>query len=176
MIIHKVYDIGVAYGKDHPDTPCALNGLNLHHYPASAIYIFEQDPFSDGSTGFVVWKQVNNLGDHSLFHGLNYPIIVNLKICECQAPDGTLVPFMQKNCVYTSYRRFRKTVSPHIMRFNLQASEDELVVAISLPRDGWNCVRQVSIWSKPSVDVEHWLRSLGVYTEPWILLVFCWTD
>jgi hypothetical protein len=26
------------------------------------------------------------------------------------------------------------------MRFNLQANEDELVGAISLPRDGWNCI------------------------------------
>jgi hypothetical protein len=30
MIIHTVYNIGVDHGKDHPDTPCALNGLNLH--------------------------------------------------------------------------------------------------------------------------------------------------
>jgi hypothetical protein len=121
-----MYDLGVAHGKDCPDTPYSHNGLNLHQY--------------HGPTGFVVWKQVNSLGDHSVFLGLNYLITVNLKICDCQAPDGTLVPFMRKNCVYTSYRRFRKTVSPHIMRFNLQANEDELVGAISLPRDGWNCI------------------------------------
>jgi hypothetical protein len=141
MIIHTVYEIGVADSKDRPDTPCALNGLNLHQYPAGDVYVFEQDPCSDGPVGFVVWKQVNSLGDHSLFLGLNYPITVNLKICDFQAPNGTLVPFMRKNCMYTSYRWFCKTGSPHIMRFNLQASEDELVGAISLPRDGWNCVR-----------------------------------
>jgi hypothetical protein len=162
MIIHTVYDIGVAHGKDRPDTPYAINGLNIHQYPVSDVYVFEQDPCSDGPAGFVVWKQVNSLGDHSVFIQFNYPIIANLKICDCQAPDGTLVPFMRKNCVYTSYRRFRKTVSPRIMRFSLQASEDELVGAISLPRDGWNCVRHVSIWFNRSVDVVHSLRSLGV--------------
>jgi hypothetical protein len=87
-----MYDLGVAHGKDYPDTPYSHNGLNLHQY--------------HGPTGFVVWKQVNSLGDHSVFLGLNYLITVNLKICDCQAPDGTLVPFMRKNCVYTSYRRF----------------------------------------------------------------------
>jgi hypothetical protein len=83
MIIHTVYDIGVARGKDHPDTPCALNGLNLQQYPARDVYVFEQDPCSDGPTGFVVWKQVNSLGGHSVFLGLNYPITINLKICDC---------------------------------------------------------------------------------------------
>jgi hypothetical protein len=29
MITYTVYDIVVVHGKDHPDTPCALNGLNL---------------------------------------------------------------------------------------------------------------------------------------------------
>jgi hypothetical protein len=162
MIIHTVYDIGVAHGKDRPDTPCALNGLNLHQYPAGDVYVSEHNPCSDGPAGFVVWKQVNSLGDHSLFLGINYPITVNLKICDCQALDGTLVFFMTKNCVYTSYRWFHKIVSPHIMCFKLHASEDELVGAISLPRDGWNCVREVSIWFKPIVDVVHSLRSLGV--------------
>jgi hypothetical protein len=82
MIIHTLYDIGVSHGKDRPDTPCALNGLNLHQYSASDVYVFEQDPYSDGPAGFVVWKQVNSLSDHTLFLGLNYPITVNLKICD----------------------------------------------------------------------------------------------
>jgi hypothetical protein len=112
MIIHTVYDIGVAHGKDCLDTPCALNGLNLHQYPAGAVYVFEQDPCSNGPAGFVVWKQVNSLGDHSLFLGLNYQITINLKICDCQAPDGTLVPFMRKNCFYTSYQWFSQNSKP----------------------------------------------------------------
>jgi hypothetical protein len=119
MIIHTVYYIRVSHGKDRPNTPYALNGLNLHQYPAGDVYVFEQEPCPDRPAGFVVWKQVNSLGDHSVFLGLNYPITVNLKICDYQDPDGTLFPFMRKNCLYTSYRRFRKIVSPRIMRFNL---------------------------------------------------------
>jgi hypothetical protein len=56
MIIHTVYNIGVDHGKDHPDTPCALNGLNLHQYPVGVVYVFEQDPYSDVPAGLVVWK------------------------------------------------------------------------------------------------------------------------
>jgi hypothetical protein len=102
MIIHTVYDIEVDHGKDPPNTLQAVNELNLCQYPVGAIYVFEQDPCLDGPVGFVIWKQVNSLGDLSLFLEINYPITVNLKISNREAPDGTLVPFMRKNCVYTS--------------------------------------------------------------------------
>jgi hypothetical protein len=111
-------------------TPCAVNGLNLCQYPAGVVYIFEQDSCSDGPVRFVVWNKVNSLGDHSLFLVINYSIIVNLKISNRQ------IPFMRKNCIYTSYQWFPKIVSPHIMRFNLLANEGEPVGAISLPIDG----------------------------------------
>jgi hypothetical protein len=66
LIIYTVYDIVVVRGKDHPDTPCILNGLNLRQFPADVVYVFEQDPCSDGPAGSLVWKQVNSLGGHSL--------------------------------------------------------------------------------------------------------------
>jgi hypothetical protein len=47
MIIRTIYDIGIAHGKDRPDTLCALNGLNLHQYPAGDVYVFEHDPCLD---------------------------------------------------------------------------------------------------------------------------------
>jgi hypothetical protein len=147
-----MYDIEVDHGKDPPDTPHAVNGLNLCQYPVGVVCVFEQDPCSDGPIRFVIWKHVNCLGDHSLFLGINYPIIVNLNISNREAPHGTLVPFMRKNCFYTSEQQFCSSVKPHIMRFNLQANEGEPVGAISLPRDGW---------FKPSVDIVHSLRSLG---------------
>jgi hypothetical protein len=141
MIIHTVYDIEVDHGKDPPNTPHVVNGLNLCQYPVGDVYVFEQGPCLDGHVGFVVWKKVNSLSDHSLFLGINYLITVNLNMSNHEAPDGTLVPFMRKNCVYTSEQQFCSSVKPHIMRFNLQANEGEPVGAISLPRDGWNSVQ-----------------------------------
>jgi hypothetical protein len=161
MIIRTVYNIEVDHGKDPSDTPYAVNGLNLCQYPVGVVYVFDQDPCSDGPVRFVIWKLVNSLGDHSLFLGINYLITVNLNISNLEAPDGTLVPFIRKNCVYTLEQLFCSSVKPRIMRFHLQANEGEPIGAISLPRDGWNSVRRVSIWFKPSVYGVHSLRSLG---------------
>ncbi|KAK1680937.1 hypothetical protein QYE76_041785 [Lolium multiflorum] len=61
--------------------------------------------------GDLVSKQLNSLGDHSLFLGLNYPIRDNLKKREANAPDGTLVPFMRKNCASTAYMRYEEGAS-----------------------------------------------------------------
>jgi hypothetical protein len=38
----------------------------------------------------------SNLGTHSLFPGLNYPVNVNIL-------GGTLTPLLRQNCIYTSY-------------------------------------------------------------------------
>ena len=98
MIIITVNGMGVAHGKQPDVIPYSENGLNLCQYPPAGVYVFEQDPRSLGPAGVFVWSQVNSLGNHSLFLGLNYPIIDNLKIRKCKAPDGTLFPFMRKNC------------------------------------------------------------------------------
>ncbi|KAK1630615.1 hypothetical protein QYE76_004930 [Lolium multiflorum] len=96
MIILTVNKIGIANAEVPPDIPYAANGLQLRQYPPVATYVFELDPLSTARAGDFLWRQVNSLGDHSLFLGLNYPIIANLKKRESKAPDGTLVPFMRK--------------------------------------------------------------------------------
>ena len=153
MIIRTVYCIEVPRGEQPRDVPYLVNGLNLRCYPPAASYVFEQDPCSAGPAGVIVWRQVNSLGDHSLFLGLNYPIIHNLKGSVYQAPEDALVPFMRKNCVYTACARFHRNEYPKILRCNLQADEDEFVGVISLPRDGWLSVRQAPMWFKPSLDI-----------------------
>ncbi|KAK1667973.1 hypothetical protein QYE76_056132 [Lolium multiflorum] len=140
MIILTVNNIGIANAEVPPDIPYAANGLQLRQYPPVATYVFEQDPISlfvAARAGDFHWRQVNSLGDHSLFLGLNYPIIANLKKRESKAPDGTLVPFMRKNCVYTAYRKYLHNQYPKILRCNLQPDEGETVGVISLPRDSW---------------------------------------
>jgi hypothetical protein len=156
MIILTVNKIGIANAEVPPDIPYAANGLQLRQYPPVATYVFEQDPISlfvAARAGDFHWRQVNSLGDHSLFLGLNYPIIANLKKRESKAPDGTLVPFMRKNCVYTAYRKFLHNQYPKILRCNLQPDEGETVGVISLPRDGWGSVRQAAMWFKPALNI-----------------------
>ncbi|KAK1694528.1 hypothetical protein QYE76_011225 [Lolium multiflorum] len=138
MIILTVNKIGIANAEVPPDIPYAANGLQLRQYPPVATYVFELDPLSTARAGDFLWRQVNSLSDHSLFLGLNYPIIANLKKRESKAPDGTLVPFMRKNCVYTAYRNIRYNQYPKILRCNLQPDEGETVGVISLPKDGWD--------------------------------------
>lgn len=154
MIIFTAYGKGAALEEPDEDIPYAANGSTLSLSSAGRVYVFEQDSSWAGPIGEHFWRKVNSLGDNSLFLGLNYPIIDNLmKNRKCQAPDGTLFPFMRKNCVYTAYRWFRGTQRPQIRRYNLQPNEGELVGVISLPKDGWDAVRQAAIWFMPSLDV-----------------------
>lgn len=153
MIILTVNNIGIANAEVPPDIPYAANGLQLRQYPPVATYVFELDPLSTARAGDFLWRQVNSLSDHSLFLGLNYPIIANLKKRESKAPDGTLVPFMRKNCVYTAYRNIRYNQYPKILRCNLQPDEGETVGVISLPKDGWDSVRQAAMWFKPALNI-----------------------
>ena len=134
MIILTVNKIGIANAEVPPDIPYAANGLQLRQYPPVATYVFELDPLSTARAGDFLWRQVNSLSDHSLFLGLNYPIIANLKKRESKAPDGTLVPFMRKNC---AYRRFLCNQHPNILRCNRQPDGGETVGVISLPGGCW---------------------------------------
>ena len=132
-----------------------MAGLQLRQYPPITTYVFERDPIYTSPPGDLVSTQLNSLGDHSLFLGLNYPIMDNLKKREANAPDGTLVPFMRKNCAYTAYRRFLCNQYPNILRCNRQPDGGETVGVISLPGDGWASVPQASMWFKPGLDSAH---------------------
>ncbi|KAK1682309.1 hypothetical protein QYE76_043157 [Lolium multiflorum] len=150
MIILTVNKIGIANAEVPPDIPYAANGLQLRQYPPVATYVFELDPLSTARAGDFLWRQVNSLSDHSLFLGLNYPIIANLKKRESKAPDGTLVPFMRKNCVYTAYRNIRYNQYPKILRCNLQPDE-----GISM-----NEVRKKLFTISLSGKAAHWYKLL----------------
>ena len=113
----------------------------------------------------LVLRQVRSLGDHSLFLGLNYPIIDNLRIRGCLTPDGALTPFMRKNCVYKSYRWFCGTQYPYILCYNLQPEVGELVGAIKIPTYVWDSVRQAAMWFKPCLGNIGLFRSDPVGTD-----------
>jgi hypothetical protein len=44
------------------------------------------------------WFIIDSLGENSLFLGLNYPMMVKGN----PAADGTTLPFMRNNCIFTS--------------------------------------------------------------------------
>jgi hypothetical protein len=113
------------------------NGLNLRGYRASVTDVFEMDPSL--ALGVLPWRRVDCLGTHSLFLGLNY--VMNLKINNVHAPDGTLTPFIRMNCVYISYCAFRGTSVHYIHHWNLQLGQGELMGVVSFPRDGWGFPR-----------------------------------
>ena len=135
-------------GRDPPSIVHDQNNLLLHESVDSGILIFEKDPSSFG-LGVFLWRRVYSLGTHSLFLGLNYPM--NVEIHDGQPPDGTLKPFLRKNCVYGSYYGFSATKYPFISRWNLQPGKEERMGVISLPRDGWGRPRQTAMWFKPSL-------------------------
>ena len=56
MIIITTYGMGVANGEEGEIIHHAQNSTNLRLYPASRIYIFEEDPSSTGPLGVIVWR------------------------------------------------------------------------------------------------------------------------
>ena len=149
MIVNYLTSIDICSPQQPPDILHDKNGLTMREYPSFAIHVFEKDPSSVGP-GVFIWKRVDNLGTHSLFIGLNYPM--NLKINDGNGTSGTLTPFLRKNCVYISYGAFRITEYNYVSRYNLQPGEGELMGVISFPKDGWGRPEQAAMWFKPSLD------------------------
>ena len=75
----------------------------IREYPDSGCYVYEQDTSLLGPLGFFSWRQVNSLGSHSLFLGLNYPI--NQEISVGKDLDGREALFATDNYVYTASPR-----------------------------------------------------------------------
>jgi hypothetical protein len=91
-----VASLGIACGYLYQDIPFDMHDLNLSvNHPNSSIRVYVMD-LNLVRPGDRIWRRVTNLGTHSLFLGLNYPMNVNIL-------GGTLTPLLRQNCVYTSY-------------------------------------------------------------------------
>ena len=55
-------------------THMQYNAWGIHDIDGYGCFVFEKDPSSVGP-GVFNWSQVYSLGNHSMFLGLNYPII-----------------------------------------------------------------------------------------------------
>ena len=121
----------------------------IREYPDSGCYVDEQDTSLLGPLGFFSCRQVNSLGSHSLFLGLNYSI--NQEITVGKDLDGREALFARENCVYTASPRSSGADSPDCQRYSLQPKEGENDEGIWINFDPWICrVRQAVIWFKPS--------------------------
>jgi hypothetical protein len=92
--------------------------------------VFEQDPSFFGPSRIFDWRPVSSLGTRSLFLGLNYPI--NQEITNVKDPDGSAVPFIRQNCVYTAYHASLHAPYPDMCRHALQPKVGERVASIRL--------------------------------------------
>lgn len=77
--------------------PTVYKHREIREYLDSGCYLYEQDTSLLGPLGFFSWRRVNNLGSHSLFLGLNYPI--NQEITIGKDLDGREALFAMENCV-----------------------------------------------------------------------------
>jgi len=89
---------------DHTDhlrfkNPTMYKQREIHEYEKNGCYVYEQDTILLGPSRFLSWRQVNSLGSHSLFLGINYPI--NQEITLGKDPNGREALFARENCVYT---------------------------------------------------------------------------
>ena len=75
--------------------PTVYKNREIREYLASGCYVYEQDTSLLGPSGFFSWRRVNNLGSHSLFLGLNYPI--NQEITIGKYLDGREALFAMEN-------------------------------------------------------------------------------
>ena len=95
------------------------NSWGIHDIDGNDFFVFKKDPSSVGPSVFN-WRRVYNLGNHSLFLGLNYPIIRPI-IDHIFDDDyrATELPFARGNRVYTSYNGFHESPYPEIRRHSL---------------------------------------------------------
>ena len=75
------------------------------------------------------WFSIESLGGNSLFHGQNYPMMVE---GDPAAVDTMLLPFMRSNCIYTSditMLPYRPNMGIEIGRFSL---DDQSCVSLEI--------------------------------------------
>jgi hypothetical protein len=94
--IRTLAGLGFTHGYLYQNIPFDMHDLNLPvNHPNSGIRVYAMD-LNLVRPGDRIWRRVTNLGTHSLFLGLNYPMNMNIL-------GGTLTPLLRQNCVYTSH-------------------------------------------------------------------------
>jgi hypothetical protein len=134
-------DVGLARGYLYQDIPFDMHDLNLHvNHPNSGIRVYAMD-LNLVRPGDRIWRRVTNLGTHSLFLRMNYPMNVNIL-------GGTLTPLLRQNCVYTSY----EALSEPMKCLKISVICDGDLNVEEYDDEEWIYDRQSPMWFKPSVN------------------------
>ena len=145
---------------NHFIKPHAVQCLGVHDIDGYGCFVFEKDPSSVGP-GVFNWRRVYSLGNHSMFLGLNYPIIQPI-IDHITGDDyrAMQLPFARGDCVYTSYHGFHESPYPEIRRHSLLPDNLQCVKGIKLPCDGWLLqTRHAAMWFMPTANMHNLIRT-----------------
>jgi hypothetical protein len=136
------------------------NAWGVRDIDGYGCFVFEKDPSSVGP-GVFNWRRVYSLGNHSMFLGLNYPIIQPI-IDHITGDDyrAMQLPFARGDCVYTSYHGFHESPYPEIRRHSLLPDNLQCVKGIKLPCDGWLLqTRHAAMWFMPTANMHNLIRT-----------------
>jgi hypothetical protein len=122
--IRPLAGLGFIRGYLYQNIPFDMHDLNLPvNHPNSGIRVYAMD-LNLVRPGDRIWRRVTNLGTHSLFLGLNYPMNMNIL-------GGTLTPLLRQNYVYTSHEALSeptkclKKIVIHDSDSNVEEYDDE---------------------------------------------------
>ena len=151
------------------------NAWGVRDIDGYGCFVFEKDPSSVGP-GVFNWRRVYSLGNHSLFLGLNYPIIQPI-IDHITGDDyrAMQLPFARGDCVYTSYHGFHESPYPEIRRHSLLPDNLQCVKGIKLPCDGWLLqTRHAAMWFMPTANMHNLISRLSHVFCCCSTTLFCW--
>ena len=129
---------------------CVSHGRTLQTYSNTRCMVFGMDTSELAPTPSP-WYRIDSLGENLLFLGQNYPMMVK---GDPTVVDTMLLPFMRRNCVYTSHIWVVPYPDTEIVgRFSL---DDQSCVGLQID-NGWP-VPENHLWFKASAcNTEEWL-------------------
>ena len=128
-------------------------GQTLRFYPSLRCYIFEREIHGHDTPSQVERVWIEHLGYHSLFLGLNHPLIGHVDNGVLYGPHPQHLPFGRSGCVYIMRDRVglaRDTLADWIrLRVsNLSPPEPAIGGAFDFEHDLWG-IRQTPMWIVP---------------------------
>ena len=136
------------------------NAWGIRDIDGYGCFVFEKDPSSIGPGAFN-WRRVYNLGNHSLFLGLNYPIIQPI-IDHITGDDYRVMqlPVARGDYLYTSYHGFHESPYLEIRHHSLLPDNLHCVKGIKIPCDEWLLqIWHAVMWFMPTTNMDNLIRT-----------------
>jgi hypothetical protein len=145
---------GIANVTEEAGSSIVSHGRTLRTYANFRCRLFGMDT-SVLAPRASPWFNIDSLGEHSLFLGLNYPMMVKGD----PAPVGTTLPFMRSNSIYTTdiavvAHYSNASIAPDIGRFS---------------PDGESCVGlKIDNTTGPWSETRFWFKASVTNAEDWL--------